>query len=230
MGYEYRFDRDNCWYIGECSKQDTKECYAGCIRYMEMDYLMQTSNIPKHRQRPNSLVPSKLDMDNFIFLRQVKDDIVDFVKSGESLYIYSEAFGNGKTSWAIKMIQKYFDSIWAGNGFRCRALFIHVPSFLTKTKEVISRKDEDFEDIRNRIQDVDLVVWDDIGATKLSDFDHSVILSYLDTRVLKKLSNIYTGNLHEKTLLDALGNRLYSRVWNMSSRVALVGEDRRIGE
>ena len=59
---------------------------------------------------------------------------MNFVKNGENLYIFSKNFENGKAIWAIKLMQNYFNQIWAGNGFTQRGLFIHVPSFLTKFK------------------------------------------------------------------------------------------------
>jgi DNA replication protein DnaC len=74
---------------------------------------------------------------------------------------------------------------------------------------------------------VDLVIWDDIAATKLGDFDHANLLTYIDQRKLNQLSNIYTGNLPQDQLQDALGNRLSSRVWNDSTVVRFVGVDRR---
>lgn len=194
---------------------------------MEIDYLMQNSGIPRNRQYSVLLTPSKPDVKSFIALKDIKDDIVNFVNNGESVYIYSDNFGNGKTTWAIKLMQKFFDDIWAGNGFRCRGIFIHVPTFLTKIKEGISRKDEDFETLKSRLMNVDLVIWDDIAATKLSDYDHANLLTYIDQRKLHQLSNIYTGNLHQDELQDALGNRLASRVWNDSEVVRFVGADRR---
>lgn len=227
MAYEYIFDKNKCWYTSVCGKYGSPECNAGCIRYMEMDFLMQNSGIPRNKQYSVLLTPSKKDVQAFLTLKEIKDDIIAFVENGESVYIYSHNFGNGKTTWAIKLMQKYFDSVWAGNGFRCRGIFIHVPTFLTKIKEGISRKDEDFETLKSRLMTVDLVIWDDIAATKLGDFDHANLLTYIDQRKLNQLSNIYTGNLDQDELQEALGNRLASRVWNDSTPVKFVGADRR---
>jgi DNA replication protein DnaC len=227
MAYKYIFDKNKCWYTSACGKYESPECNASCIRYMEMDFLMQNSGIPRNKQYSVLLTPSKQDVQAFVTLKEIKDDIIAFVENGESVYIYSHNFGNGKTTWAIKLMQKYFDDVWAGNGFRCRGIFIHVPTFLTKIKEGISRKDEDFETLKSRLMTVDLVIWDDIAATKLGDFDHANLLTYIDQRKLNQLSNIYTGNLDQDELQEALGNRLASRVWNDSIRVKFVGADRR---
>lgn len=227
MSYEYKFKQQDCWYIDSCNKAETGECRANCIRYMEMDYLMKSSNIPKARQYPTLLTPSRQDVKSFIELKNLKDNIVDFVSHGDNLYLHSDNFGNGKTTWAIKLMLKYFDEVWAGNGFRCRGIFIHVPTFLTKIKENISFNDKEFDLLRSKIIDVDIVVWDDIAATKLSDYDHTNLLTYIDQRKLNQLSNIYTGNIIPPQLGDAIGSRLSSRVWNDSLKIKFVGTDRR---
>lgn len=215
-----------CWYERFC-KNYKEDCMLNCIRYNEMNYMMESAKIPKGNQFHNKLIPQVLDIENFKLLNEIKTDILNFVKNGENLYIYSKYFGNGKTTWAIKIMQNYFNKIWAGNGFTQRGLFIHVPSFLTKFKEVINKKDEEFEDIKKQLLEVDLVIWDDIAAGKLTDFDHTNLLTYIDQRKLNGKSNIYTGNLNEHELVEALGNRLKSRVWNDSTVVELYGNDRR---
>lgn len=225
--YEYIFDAEACWYKKTCDKYKTDECNASCIRYMELHYMMANSGIPKNRQKSEKLIPMKADIEAFEALQEIKLDIRSFVEEGESLYIFSEKFGNGKTSWSIKMLQQYFDDVWAGNGFKKRGLFLHVPTFLAKIKDGISSRDLAFEELRRDLTKVDLVVWDDIGAIKLSDFDHSNLLVYIDQRKLHGLSDIYTGNLGGGALQDALGNRLFSRVWHGSYTVELVGMDMR---
>ena len=175
--YKYNFDIENCWYKDVCKHFNTKKCTSNCIRYNEMYFLMEMSNIPKAKQFKNELVPGPEDVNNFKFLADIKKDIVNFVKDGENLYIYSQNFGNGKTTWAIKIMQAYFDKIWLGNGFNIRGLFVHVPTFLTKCKDVISNKDADFEKLKLRLLDVDLVIWDDIATGKLSEFDHNNLLT-----------------------------------------------------
>lgn len=227
--YEYNYNKEKCWYKKTCSKFGTDECNPNCIRYMEMDYLIETSNIPKANQFKNTLIAEKIDLENFKFLTEIKNDVINFVENGENLYIFSQNLGNGKTTWAIKIMLSYFNKIWAGNGFVQRGLFIHTPSFLTKFKEVMNKKDEEFEDMKKQLLEVDLVIWDDIAAGKLSDFDHTNLLTYIDQRKLNGKSNIYTGNLNDAELSVAVGNRLKSRIWNDSSTVELFGKDRREG-
>lgn len=226
--YELNFDKEQCWYKTVCEHFDNTEiCNKRCVRYSEIDYLMYLSNIPKARQQPFKLIPENADMEAFKYLNEIKKDITNFVKNGENLYIYSNNFGNGKTSWAIKIMQEYFNRVWYGNRYRCRGLFIFVPSFLTNLKRNISNPTEEFDSFLNRIIEADLVIWDDIGANKLSDYDHTQLLTYIDQRKLNLKSNIYTGNLDYDKLMEYLGARLTSRIWNDSNIVKLIGLDRR---
>ena len=214
--------RTICWYGDVC----TNECKSDCIRYLEMKFLMDNSNLPKAKQKPIDLYPDDIDYDTFVELAKIKDNIVDFVANGNNMYIASETTGNGKTSWAIKLMLKYFNEIWSGNGFKPRALFIYVPSFLTQLKN-FDKKDQALEEIKILLPKVDLVVWDDIASVGISNYDLSQLLTYLDVRVLDEKYNIYTGNLLGKDLEDVLGTRLFSRVWNGSKKFFLKGKDQR---
>lgn len=217
----------DCWYQEVCQlKHDNCECH--CIRYIEMKYLMENCNLPKNKQYPIELTPSKSDFKAFERLKEIKDDIVDFVENGRNLYLCSAITGNGKTSWAIKMMHKYFDEIWDGNDFRIRALFIHVPTFLIKCKDFKSTDDE-FERLKKYIPHVDLVVWDEIAATDMSSYDYSQLLMYIDARSLDNKSNIYTGGVTDRdTMEKLLGTRLTSRIWaNNTEIIEFFGGDRR---
>ena len=149
------------------------------------------------------------------------------VRNSNHLYLTNNCIVTHNTSWSIKMLQEYFNRVWLGNRYRCRGLFIFVPSFLNDIKKNINNPSAEFNDFVNRIKIADLVVWDDIGANKLSEFDHTQLLSYVDQRNLDLKSNIYTGNLDYEQLLEAIGNRLASRIWNNSIQVEILGTDRR---
>ena len=109
----------DCWYKEVCSNfgDDCEKC---CGRYAEMKFLMEHSGIPKNKQKPIALTPFEVDYKAFSRLAEIKEDMTAFVDSGKNLYITSAVVGNGKTSWALKLLMKYFDEVWDGNGFRVR--------------------------------------------------------------------------------------------------------------
>lgn len=209
---------DFCWYESVCGIRK-EDCYKACTRYHEMKYLMDTSNIPRSRQLPSVLEPDVCDLTAFYRLAEIKDNIVDFVDNGKNLYIMSSTVGNGKTSWALKLILKYFDRVWDGNGFVPRGVFIHVPTFLLKCKD-FKNSDPEFEELKKLLLDVDLVVWDDIASTSTTEYDITQLLMYIDARSFSEKSNIYTGNIVDRdTMEKMLGAKLVSRIWGSNTEI-----------
>ena len=212
---------EKCWYKDVC----TIECTNSCLRYIEMKFLMDNSDIPPTKQIPDKLTPEVQDLDAFTKLNELKLDIVDFVASGKNLYLWSEHTGNGKTSWALKLMLKFFDEIWAGNGFRVRGKFVHVPTFLLQLKNF---NDPLSEEYKNDILNCDLLILDDIASVGISQYDLSQLLLYIDNRSLNGKSIIYTGNLDMHNMDKVLGSRLTSRIWSKNTEVIeLKGADRR---
>lgn len=216
---KYSERNEECWYKEVCLA-DVSEC-NNCIKFLEMQYLMENSNLPKVRQRPQMLTAPECDVDAYTRLAEIKSDIVNFVEQGKSLYITSSNTGNGKTSWAIKLLLKYFDEIWAGNGLNVRGVFVSVPLFLLKSKD-FKTTDKEFEKLKKYMYEVDLVVWDDIASTNLSKYDYSQLLACIDTRILEGKANIFTGNFDTKEELEeCMGQKLASRVYSSSTEIII---------
>lgn len=212
--------REDCWYKSVCQI----ESCSNCIRFAEMSYLMNNSDIPKNKQIPVSLIAG-VDIDAYGILADIKDDIVNFVNNGENLYICSDHTGNGKTSWALKLLLKYFDSVWAGNGFRVRGKFVNVPTLLLQLKNFNSPLSEEY---KRDIMNCDLVVFDDIGDVNVTNYDYANLFMIVDYRIQSGLSCIFTSNQTTKDALGKLlGNRIASRVWNTSTVIEFKGKDRR---
>ena len=216
-----------CWYSEVCGRY-REGCEHMCIRYTEMKYLMDNSGVSKNNQIPAVLKPDAVDLPAFKRLAEIKSNIVEFVDEGRSLYITSDHVGNGKTSWALKLLLKYFDEVWAGNGCRVRGVFVRVPTFLAKCKE-FKTVDPQFEELKNNLMTVDLVVWDDIASTDVSSYDIGQLTRFIDTRVGDGLSNIYTGNIPRRDELEKfLGVRLTSRIMTSGTEIIeFKGGDRR---
>lgn len=217
---------EDCWYKGVCKEK----CNDKCIRYLEMKYLMSHSGLPKAKQYPVPLRPAEIDVPAFEQLATIKDDIFNYVQNGKNLYITSRYCGNGKTTWAIKLLLKYFDEVWAGNGFRIRGVFVHVPTFFMQMKNNISDRDEKFIELRDSLMQADLVVWDEVGNSALTRYEFEQFLAFIDYRLLAEKSNIYTSNITAmEGMQRILGVKLASRIFNGSDIVELQGKDMRDG-
>lgn len=210
-----------CWYKEVCSQR----CSASCPRFIEMDFLFENSGLPESKRFPIKLDITYEDYEQYLRLEEIKADIVNFVNAGKNLLIASTNTGNGKTSWAIKLLMKYFNEIWAGNGLRVRGMYVHVPTLLLELKNFQNPLSEKY---KKNLINCDLVIWDDIACNELSTYDHSSMFALLDARVLNEKSNIFTSNAVEKEdFEEALGTRIASRIYNTSEIIIFNGKDMR---
>jgi len=187
---------------------------------------MDNSGIPLNKQRPQTLI-ADVDLEAYSILADIKSDIVNFVENGENLFICSKYTGNGKTSWALKLLLKYFDEIWAGNGFRVRGLFVNVPTLLLQLKNFSHPISEEY---KRNLMEADLIVWDELASTSISNYDYGNLLMFIDSRVFNEKANIFTSNaVTSEELAKSIGSKLTSRIWNTSQIVEFKGKDRRHG-
>lgn len=218
----------DCWLKGNC-KQIHCDDPNGCMILFKLDYLYNEANVPINLRKKIDL---KLDADGtdlkeFQQLKSIQDNIEDFVKNGDNLLIHSRTPGNGKTSWALRLLQTYFNRIWLKATLNCHALFINVPYFLIALKDNINEKNDYIQHINSNISSCDLVIWDDIGHKMGTDYEISNLLSMIESRIIYNKSNIYTSNLTDQQLQTALDGRLASRICNNSINIILNGGDKR---
>lgn len=216
----FKFDSEACWFKANCSNYKTEECNCGCSIYCQFYYLVNLANIPTKLQYAENqkLYPGD-DLQKYKYLKDIKDNIVEWVLEGSNLFLYSQYYGNGKTTWAIKLMCAYFAKIWNGNGTKCRGLLINVDDFLMQKKSLIDRKDSRFKEMEKLIADVDLVIWDDIGCTRLSDFEHSILFPLINSRIINEKANIFTSNVIDEDFVSNVGGRLASRILETSAIV-----------
>lgn len=215
-----------CYMYDFCNHKD---CESFCLRKYKMDSLYSAALMSESQKQHITLRVDEdgTDLEQFKQLAEIEKNIVSFVNEGKNLYLHSSNAGNGKSSWSIRLIEAYFNKIWARSDGSCKALFISVPRFLLALKDNISSKSLYIEYIKENVLEADLVVWDDIATKASSEFEASHLLSIIDNRIALGKSNIYTSNLNRQQLYAALGERLTSRVANMSVDIELFGSDKR---
>ena len=120
----------DCWYASNCNE----DCSV-CLVYPQMMWQFDNSGLPKSKYAPIHLRPQSNDVRAFNKLADIREDIDEFVEQGKNLYICGEIPGNGKTSWAIKMLQTYFHYVAEGNIFTVKGMFVSVPDLLLKLKD-----------------------------------------------------------------------------------------------
>lgn len=219
-------ENKNCWLKDNCNKCD---CNGFCMRLYKLDFLYEQALISLMQRRHLTLRIDNngTDEEKFSELKNIENNIEEFVSKGDNLYIHSSIAGNGKTSWALRMVEAYFNKIWYKTSLSCKALFINVPSFLLALKDNITTKSEYIKHIKENILKADIVIWDDIATKASTSFEAENLLSMIDSRISAGKSNIFTSNLNDEELHKSLGDRLASRICNLGYNIELYGSDKR---
>ncbi len=218
----------DCWVRERCKKAVNCDGES-CIKLFKINELCNLAMLTDDQRRKKKLWldGNGIDKDAFTFLKSVEDNVEKFVNSGDNLYIYSYITGNGKTAWALRILNSYIEKIWYKSDIVCRGLFVNVPRFLISLKDNIGNYNEYYNQIKDNILDADLVVFDEIGAKVATSFETEHLLSIINARVDAKKSNIYTSNLGPEELRKAVGDRMYSRIINTSTEIMFRGTDKR---
>ena len=227
MDYSYNSaEKANCWYKNVC---DCSRCDSFCIRHYKMDCLVSLATLEGNQRYsiPLKLDASGKDKDAFYQLRDIQNNINEFVTKGKNLLIYSEFTGNGKTEWAKKLLLSWFGSIWPSTDFECRGLFISMPRLMTAMRENISHPNEYFQHVNENLLKADLVVWDELNYKDMTTFEHDYILNIISQRVAIGKSNVYTTNYSIPVIQQKLGSRLASRIVETSIKIELKEHDKR---
>lgn len=211
----------DCWYAEVCNEN----CY-NCIKYKSMKWQFDNCGLPKAKYKPIKLSPQRVDKETFRHLAEIRKNIVEFVESGRNLYICGNELGNGKTSWAIKMLQTYFHYTAEGNLWNLKGMFVPTASLLLELKDFNRTHESQYD--WNNLHNVDLLILDDVVVAGLSQYDYTQLFALIDSRMLAEKSTIFTANITSKEdLSNIIGDRLASRVWNNSEIVEIKGGDMR---
>ena len=220
----------NCWLNKECEDTGYYCDNTFCVKHFKLSKLYDNALISmKQRKRVTfCLDADECDDENYQYLATIEKNINNFVASGGNLYIHSSMTGNGKTAWALRLVQAYFNNIWLESSLEdCRALFINVPRYLLAIKDNISQKSEYVQHIKDHVLEADIVIWDEVGTKGLTQFEHENILNIINARIDSGKANIYTSNLNNEELHVVVGDRLYSRIVLLSDDVEFLGADKR---
>lgn len=215
-------------YAEDYCKKDKSSCSEVCGGYRVLRALYTLSRMPLKYQYRMDLVPDDIDLKTFEELNEFKENVVDHVNKGEGLYIWSSNTGNGKTSWACKIMGYYFRKIAFSSGLENEGLYIYLPTFLDDLRNSYNTSSPEFEEELEMVKGCRLLIIDDIGAERVTEWVRERIVSIINTRASNGLCTIYTSNLSLKGLTDKLGDdRISSRIKGSVQEINLLGKDNR---
>lgn len=195
--------------------------------------LLQRSLLPEYQWEESDLIVPSCDERSYERLVKIRDNLDDFFSIDKNnLVICGENLGCGKTSWAIKMMLTYIEE----NAHRLQGvssedidkvinltMFIATVPFLVDIKQFSDNKEA--QKIYQRAKTCELVVFDDIAAVNMSNYDYNIIYALAETRVLAHYPSIFTTNCtSEEEMKKTLGPRLADRIWNTSTVIELKGK------
>lgn len=230
--------KNKCKLFRECKQAGKETCNEMCWKYIQLDFQYAQSNIPKGYLKPINMDlnhGSVVDRESYIRLNNYKKDVYKNVKIyGEGAYIYGKNKGNGKTSWAIKIMQEYFRQLHRTiqTFEEAKGLYVNVPILFKMSKDNISNPSDEFKTLERRITESDLVIFDDIGTEAPTKWVKENLYIYITEREMQNRASIYTSNLTLKELENedrSLGERIVDRIYKQvgSNIIELKGPSRR---
>lgn len=131
----------------------------------------------------------------------------------------SGPFGTGKTHLAAASIIKLFDAKITGLDFEV------TPKLLALTRKTFNTDDN--RDYIGQASGAGILVLDDVGAEKISEWVREQLFLLINERYENQLPTIITTNASMSELEDRIGGASVSRIWGMCKGFVLDGEDHR---
>ena len=190
---------------------------ADRIWQKKLNNLFELSGLPKKYFEPQHLVKREVDAECWDWLEDVRNNIVEEVQNGLSIVITSSIVGNGKTSWAVRLLQRYLAETALDGRMVEKGRFVVSAQLLTEFGDYnYFQTMQEFLERFERLKTCDLLVIDEIGGGSLTKASYPYLYDLVNYRVDNNLSTIYTTNYTDEEIIDLLGQRLYSRIYDTS--------------
>lgn len=193
---------------------------------------IEYSNLPKRAFDDLSLMPEKVDLEAFKTCKNFSENILDHVKQGDGLYIHGFNKGNGKTTWAFKIIIKYIEQL-AKHG---KGWDNDIPIYYLNVSEMFDQYRSNMEDkeytkaIEDAIYGADLVIFDDVGVEAPTTWVKNKLYTYINYRYNNKKSIIFTSNLTLTQLGAKIDDRVADRISQVCRPIQFQGQSRRFNQ
>lgn len=216
-----KFVYKNCPYKEENDKENA---------YLKNIYVYK---MPKEISEASFKKIYKDDANRLETIKYLKDfyDNYNKLKKGKGLYLYGN-FGCGKTY----LIAALFNELAKKN---IHSTIIYFPEFLRSLKSSFGNIEDNYEERFDSVKTSPLLLLDDIGAEKLSDWARDEVLGViLQYRMEENLPTFLTSNLSLKELEEHLqitsgadnkvkARRIIERIKYLTEEVKMVSVNRR---
>jgi len=169
-------------------------------------------------------------LDNFTVANDVRDLALAWAKAwgnedtrGSGVHLYGASVGTGKTHLSCALLRGL-----VANRRVSTAMFLYVPKFLSDLRDSFDLPMHERRDWLDRIMACDLVVLDDLGAEKTTEWVREQLGIVVNERWSNKRAMIVTSNLTIDKYRSTIGDRAASRLAAMCPfAFRLNGKDQR---
>jgi len=133
--------------------------------------------------------------------------------------------GTGKTHLAVGLLFEWLDH--KPQEKNNPPIFLPAVEFFAELKSAMDQKIPEVQ-ILDKYSYPPLLVIDDIGAEKISDWSRQIFYTLIDRRYRNMKQTIITSNLDLQKLSELIDDRISSRIVEMGVVVNLTGPDRRV--
>jgi DNA replication protein DnaC len=142
--------------------------------------------------------------------------------------------GHGKTHMATAVMRANLESaLWRNKHFcppqwTVSAQWVSVPDLFSQIKATFNADGKSARDVLMKYTNCRLLLLDDLGSEKSSDWTFGELYTLLSTRINELRPTIITSNLSRKEI-DALDPRLGSRIGGMNPYILKTKDWRKVG-
>lgn len=179
-------------------------------------------------------------LSNFEGNQELIDKNLNAILSGESVFIGGKC-GVGKTHLAVALMKQ-----WAReyviktitekiiDEARLRSVYFEPIRFLASVdlflelKSTFNSNSTDEQDVIKKYVQSPLLLIDDVGSEKVSDWSRQIFYLLIDRRYREVKPTIITSNLSLGQIAELIDERISSRICEMGIVTELTGKDRRL--
>jgi len=200
------------------------EYYKSKGRYLidRINYLRQDIGLRFNNKTFKNFEKNRSSLAYKVCLDYAKNFIEKSYK-GEGLFITGNV-GSGKTHLVVAIID-YIARMYKRK-IKTFIVFKTSVDMLAEIKYSFDKKNT--EEVVNNFQDCCLLVIDDLGSEKMTDWTNELFYKVIDYRYSNLKSTIITTNLTDQEIKEKLSERLVSRIYEMCKGIKVIGKDYRL--
>lgn len=226
---------NNCIIKNRCGIVGSESSY--CEAKKDMSLCFNNSCVPE-KYKYKLIDNFNTDSDNEA-VYNIISNILSNLKNNDTsryfnIFFTGGQYGTGKTFSACVLINEFitrnfmlYDSY---NDIEV-AMYVDFSNLMEKIKQDINEHSDNFKDYMKKIQTCHLLVIDDIGACRITDYVRDQTFLLINERYLNNKSTIICSNYSMDQLKNEsmLGGRIMSRLNENGMELQFTGRDRRNG-